>query len=136
MRSVEEWIGTSDDQAIPARVKVRVFDAFGGRCSVCTLQIAGKLRPAYDHATAIINGGQNRETNLQLLCVPCHVIKTKTDVAEKSVTYRIRAKHLGLQPTRQKIASPGFRKAVPQRSASRPIVRRSVSHALQDRETP
>lgn len=96
-RTVEEWIGSSDDQAIPARVKIRVFDAFGGRCAVCTLQIAGKLRPAYDHATALINGGENRETNLQLLCVPCHAVKTKTDVAEKSVTARKRSKHLGIK---------------------------------------
>lgn len=123
-RSTPEWIGESDDQAIPARVKIRVFDAFGGRCSVCTLRIAGKLRPAYDHATAIINGGKNRETNLQLLCVPCHAVKTKTDVAEKSVTARKRAKHLGIRkPSR--LQSAGFRKAAPQRSASRPIERRT-----------
>lgn len=96
-RVVSEWIGASDDQAIPARVKIRVFDAFGGRCAVCTLTIAGKLRPAYDHAAAIINGGQNREKNLQLLCVPCHTVKTKTDVAKKSVTARKRAKHIGVE---------------------------------------
>lgn len=96
-RSTPEWIGESDDQAIPARVKIRVFDAFGGRCAICTLKIAGKFRPAYDHVTALINGGENRETNLQLLCVPCHAGKTKTDVAEKSVLARKRAKHLGLK---------------------------------------
>ena len=100
MRTVEEWIGATDDQAIPARVKIRVFDAFGGRCAVCSLQIAGKLRPAYDHFIALINGGQNRETNLQLLCVPCHAFKTKADVAEKSITARKRAKHLGLKKPR------------------------------------
>ena len=100
MRSTEEWIGANDDQAIPARVKVRIFDAFGGRCAVCSLQIAGKLRPAYDHSTALINGGENRETNLQLLCVPCHAVKTKTDVAEKSTTARKRAKHLGIKKPR------------------------------------
>lgn len=100
MRTVEEWIGANDDQAIPARVKIRVFDAFGERCAVCTLQIAGRLRPAYDHAIALINGGENRETNLQLLCVPCHAVKTKTDVAEKSVTARKRAKHLGVKKSR------------------------------------
>lgn len=100
MRSTGEWIGTNDDQAIPARVKIRVFDAFGGRCAICSLLIAGKLRPAYDHAIALINGGENREANLQLLCVPCHALKTKTDVAEKSVTARIRTKHLGLKKPR------------------------------------
>lgn len=99
-REVAEWIGANDDQAIPARVKIRVFDAFGGRCAVCSLQIAGKLRPAYDHAISLISGGQNRETNLQLLCVPCHALKTKADVAEKSVTARKRAKHIGIKKPR------------------------------------
>jgi 5-methylcytosine-specific restriction enzyme A len=123
-RAVEEWIGASDDQAIPARVKVRVFDAFGGRCAVCTLQIAGKLRPAYDHAIAIINGGENREANLQLLCVPCHALKTKADVAEKSVVYRKRAKHLGIKKP-STFQSRGFEPRAKQHTATRPIMRRS-----------
>jgi 5-methylcytosine-specific restriction protein A len=99
-RTVEEWIATHDDQAIPARVKIRVFDRSGGVCPQCTLPIVGKLRPAYDHIQALINGGQHREANLQLLCVPCHAVKTKADVAEKSVTARIRAKHLGIKKPR------------------------------------
>lgn len=123
MRTVDEWIGATDDSAIPARVKVRVFNKFGGRCAACTGSIVGKLRPAYDHHIAIINGGRNAESNLQLLCVPCHALKTKADVAEKATTYRKRAKHLGVFAPRQKIQSPGFRKAAPQRSASRPIRR-------------
>jgi 5-methylcytosine-specific restriction enzyme A len=96
-RKVEEWIADNDDQAIPARVKVRTFDKHGGKCAVCTLPIVGKLRPAYDHIVALINGGQHRERNLQLLCVPCHEIKTCADVAEKSRVYRKRVKHLGIK---------------------------------------
>jgi 5-methylcytosine-specific restriction endonuclease McrA len=99
-RATPEWIGASDDQAIPARVKVRIFDRCGGQCRNCTLPIRGKLRPAYDHIQALINGGSHRESNLQLLCVPCHAIKTKADVAEKSVTARKRAKHLGIKKPR------------------------------------
>lgn len=97
-RSVIEWIGASDDQAIPPRVKVRVFTAFGGRCAVCDLPIAGKLRPAYDHRIALINGGENRESNLQLLCVPDHQVKTRVDVGDKARVYRKRLKALGLRP--------------------------------------
>lgn len=99
-RELPEWIGASDDQAIPARVKVRVFDRHGGKCCACTLPIQGKLRPAYDHIQALINGGEHRESNLQLLCVPCHAVKTKADVAEKSVTARKRTKHLGIKKPR------------------------------------
>lgn len=99
-RTVDEWIATNDDQAIPARVKVRVFERANGHCAECTLPIVGKLRPAYDHIQALINGGQHREANLQLLCVPCHAIKTKADIAEKSVTARVRAKHIGIKKPR------------------------------------
>jgi len=124
-RELPEWIAEHDNQAIPTRVKVRVFDRAGGRCAACTLAIVGGLRPAYDHIQAFINGGSHRESNLQLLCVPCHALKTKTDVAEKSVIYRKRAKHIGAFAPRQKIQSAGFRKAAPQRTASRPLERRS-----------
>lgn len=100
MREVEEWIGSHDDQAIPPRVKVRVFEKAGGKCATCTLAIVGKLRPAYDHIQALINGGKHTESNLQLLCVPCHKVKTRADVAEKAVLARKRAKHLGVKKNR------------------------------------
>jgi 5-methylcytosine-specific restriction protein A len=31
-REVPEWIGATDDAAIPARVRVRVFERYEGRC--------------------------------------------------------------------------------------------------------
>lgn len=96
-RSTTEWVGSNDDQAIPARVKVRVFEAAGGRCSDCSLSIVGKLRPAYDHIIALCNGGRHAESNLQLLCEPCHGLKTAIDVAEKSTVARKRKKHLGIR---------------------------------------
>lgn len=96
-RTVKEWIGKTDDEAIPVRVKLRVFERYGGRCAgECKLVIRGKLRPAYDHIKALTNGGENREGNLQLLCVPCHKDKTGGDVGEKSLNNRVRAKHLGV----------------------------------------
>jgi 5-methylcytosine-specific restriction protein A len=134
-RAVDEWIATNDDQAIPARVKVRVFDRAGGRCATCTLTIVGRLRPAYDHAIALVNGGSHRESNLQLLCVPCHAVKTRADVAEKSTTYRKRAKHIGVTGPRKKIQSAGFSKSAPQNTASRPIVRRGCAVTATSRST-
>jgi len=97
MRSTDEWIASHDDQAIPPRVKVRVFDRCGGKCAICTRVIAGSLRPAYDHIIALINDGEHREGNLQLLCMPCHALKTKADVAEKSKVARVRKRHIGLK---------------------------------------
>jgi 5-methylcytosine-specific restriction endonuclease McrA len=99
-REIPEWIGAHDDQAIPARVKVRVFWKHDGWCAKCgrTLPV-GKW--ACDHIVALANGGQHRESNLQPLCVsPCHSNKTKADVAQKSKDYRVRAKHAGIKKPR------------------------------------
>lgn len=123
-RAVAEWIGKTDDSAIPPNVRDRVYTSGGEACAICTRPISEKLRPAIDHKIAIVNGGPNRESNLQLLCVPCHAVKTKADVGEKSTVYRKRMKDRGLiSPPRQKIQSRGFAKAAPQRTASRPIER-------------
>ena len=111
-------------------VRDRVYTRGDGKCAHCTRSIDEKLRPAIDHIIAIINGGKNRESNLQLLCVPCHKTKTKADVAEKSTVYRKRMKDRGLIAPRQKIQSAGFRKAEPQRTASRPIERARMSGAM------
>lgn len=100
-RTVKQWKGKTDDAAIPPRVKVRVFEKAGGKCASCGLRIGGKLRPAYDHIQALINGGANAESNLQLLCVsPCHAAKTGADLVVKSKTARVKAKHIGLKKPR------------------------------------
>lgn len=64
---------------------------------MCTLRIVGGVLPAYDHVVALINGGENRESNLELLCIPCHLVKTKADVKEKSVVYHKKAKNIGIK---------------------------------------
>jgi 5-methylcytosine-specific restriction protein A len=79
MRTIAEWIGTSDDQAVPPRVELRIFQKHNGICPICTHQ----LRPGQwdcDHIVALCNGGQHRENNLQPVCrAPCHRNKTKAD---------------------------------------------------------
>lgn len=124
-RSVVEWIGKTDDAPIPPRVKLRVFERYKGRCHISGRLIrAGEAWDA-DHIIALCNGGEHRESNLAPALADKHREKTKADVAEKADTYRIRAKHLGLKPARQKIASRGFQKAAPQHTATRPIERRT-----------
>ncbi len=125
-RTVAEWIGRTDNSAAPPRVKAKLYIEAGGKCRCCTRFIDGrKLKAEADHIVALINGGKNSESNLQLLCNECHAVKTKTDVAEKSKVARVRAKHIGVLAPRQKIQSAGFRKSGPQNSASRPLRRKS-----------
>lgn len=101
-RTVPEWIGANENSRVPRRVMLRIFEKSSGRCSVCSRRIGGSLRPVYDHIIAIINGGENRESNLRLLCYDCHFEKTRADVHEKSMVYRRRLRHFGIKPRRGK----------------------------------
>jgi 5-methylcytosine-specific restriction protein A len=96
-REVPEWIGKTDDSAIPARVKVRVYEKAKGICAKCGLHW---LSGQYDHVISLILGGENREGNLQFLCVPCHKAKTKLDVKLKAKVARVRKRHLGIKKPR------------------------------------
>jgi len=59
---------------------------------------------ACDHIVALINGGENKESNLQALCGQCHRYKTAADVAEKAKVAAVRRKKHGAKYSRQ-----GFR---------------------------
>jgi 5-methylcytosine-specific restriction enzyme A len=100
-RALPEWIGETPGQRAPQRVEVRVFAQHKGRCAICTrLLYIGRW--ALDHRQAIINGGENRETNLQPVCIsPCHSDKTRDDVAIKSKTYKVVSKHIGASRRQQ-----------------------------------
>lgn len=56
-RAVEEWIGRSDDTPVPARVRLRVFEAYGGRCYLSGRKIMAGDKWEIKHKLAIILGG-------------------------------------------------------------------------------
>lgn len=125
-RAVEEWIGRADDSAIPPRVKARIVAAQAGICACgCgnKLGVAGE-RIEFDHAVALINGGDNRESNLRALRAPCHKAKTAADVHLKSIVARKRGKHLGL--TASKAPLPFGRASPWKRRLDGAVVRRDV----------
>jgi 5-methylcytosine-specific restriction enzyme A len=92
-RSTPEWIGANDDTAIPARVKLRIHTKAEGKCATCG---NAPLFVQFDHTIPLILGGENRESNLRILCVPCHKAKTKLDVKLKAKVARVRRRHLGI----------------------------------------
>jgi len=112
-RAIPEWIGATPNTPVPPRVKARVFLAYDG---VCYLS-GRKIRPGEpwecEHIIALINGGQNREGNLAPALAEPHKAKTADDMAIKSKTARIRAKHLGIWPKGPKINSRKFSKRRP-----------------------
>lgn len=95
-RRVKEWIAKHDDQAVPPRVRLRVFDAKSGKCHKCGRKVHAGEPWTCEHLIALINGGQNRESNLDVTCCNCLPEKNAADVAEKSKVADIRKKHLGI----------------------------------------
>ena len=104
-RAVPEWIGKTPNATPPMRVKLRVWDRCIGRCIECSRKLLPGMVQEYDHIVAIINGGENKESNLQLLCEICHLHKTGADVAEKSMIYEKRLKHTGIKKSRGSFAT-------------------------------
>ena len=95
-RATDEWIGKHDDQAIPPRVRARVFLAYAGIC----YRTGQKLRPGHwqlDHIIALANGGEHREKNLAPICTEAHRFKTAEDVRIKAKIARQQARHIGIK---------------------------------------
>lgn len=106
-RSVQKWIGASDDRVPPSSVQVRIFERFRGRCPGCgRLLVPGRW--VLDHVVPLADGGANAEDNLQPLCTdPCHKIKTGQEATERAPIRRKRAKAIGAKRRRKTI--PGRR---------------------------
>lgn len=100
MRSLDEWIGKTDDAKVPPRVRLRVLERHGRICHISKREIMPGEKWELDHIEALANGGEHRERNLAPALVAPHREKTRADVAEKSKTYRTRAKHLGIKTSR------------------------------------
>lgn len=112
-RAVETWVGKTDDTPIPPRVRLRVFERFGGRCALTGVKIMPGDKWDVDHRVPLIMGGRNAEDNLQPVLKDAHKAKTRADVGAKAKADRVRKKHLGLwpPPTRKLQGRPFPRRA-------------------------
>lgn len=123
-RAVAEWIGKTDDSKVPPHVRARIFKKEGGRCHLSGRVIRAGEPWDLDHIIALVNGGENRESNLAPALKDKHREKTAADVAEKAEVARKFAMNYGIrEPSRLK--GQGFRKAPKPHSASRPLRRKS-----------
>lgn len=114
MRSVPIWVGNTEDAKVPTRVRVRIFEAHGGRCWISGRKIMPGDLWDLDHKVALCNGGSHSEDNLAPALRDKHRAKTAEDVAEKAKTARVRKRHLGIKaPSRFACSrSSGFRKKI------------------------
>lgn len=105
-RSIPEWIGKTDDTPVPDRVKLRVFEKYGGRCYLSGEKIWLGHKWEIEHVIALSAGGQNREGNLAPVLKEHHQEKTRSDMKFKAKSYRIRKRNAGI---RKKSRFPGSR---------------------------
>lgn len=106
-RSVKEWIGPTDDARAPNRVRDRIRDAHPN-CYICSRPFVEGDKVALDHVIALINGGENRESNLRPVHVKCHAVKTAGDVAEKAKVAAKRKKSRGIVKDGPKMEGKDF----------------------------
>jgi 5-methylcytosine-specific restriction protein A len=97
MRSVPEWVAKHDDERVPDRVRLRIFDRCEGRCHISGRKIQTGEAWELDHIKALANGGEHRESNLAPALVKEHRKKTAIDRRLKAKTDRMRKKHLGMK---------------------------------------
>lgn len=101
-RSVEEWIGKTPDERPPDRVRMRVLLRYNRRCYWTGVLIRPGDEWDCDHIIAIINGGQNRESNLAPIWRgKAHKEKTKQDREEADRVKSLQRGHYGLRPKSQ-----------------------------------
>lgn len=109
-RATPEWIAKHPDQAIPPRVKLRIFERHNGICHIS----GRRIRPGdcydFDHIVALCNGGEHRESNLAPALKDKHREKTKEDVAIKATAARKRKKLLGIDKPKGRPV-PGSRRS-------------------------
>lgn len=61
-----------------------------GRCAVCSVLTEyddPRTNPRgfhLDHIKALVNGGKDEESQTQVLCLPCHDIKTAIDLGHRT----------------------------------------------------
>lgn len=125
MRSVPEWIGKTDNEEVPQRVRTRVFDRYQGRCYLTGTKLGPKDWDL-DHIVALINGGKHRESNLAPAYKPAHKAKTKKDLKEKARVASLHAKHVGADQPKSTFPQRPKKEKPPKRFDKTPLPPRGM----------
>lgn len=99
-RTVDEWVGKSDNSKIPASVKQRIVEAQDNRCALTAVEFKPGARIEFDHKTPLWLHGEHRERNLQAVLAEPHARKTKAEAPIRAKINRMKQKHLGLRPAK------------------------------------
>lgn len=96
VRTISEWIAKHDDQTIPPRVRLRVFEKYNGICQLSQTKIYPGTPWEADHKIELWDGGEHRESNLQPVLKAPHKRKSALGKTTKAKSDRLRAAHIGI----------------------------------------
>jgi 5-methylcytosine-specific restriction protein A len=91
---LKEWVGKSAEAMPGQTVLLRLYAKQNGICACGCGQVMNLNRDKVDcdHIVALIDGGENRENNLQLLLHACHKAKTSAEASARSEERRHKSK--------------------------------------------
>ncbi|MFC3705655.1 HNH endonuclease [Devosia honganensis] len=125
-RSRPEWVGKTDDAMPGIHVLLRLYANQNGICACpdqCGLVMnLDRDEIDCDHKIPLRDGGENRESNLQLMFRAHHRTKTADENVARGKERQHKAKAFtAIRQRKAAIRSAGFPKSAPQRSATRKI---------------
>jgi 5-methylcytosine-specific restriction enzyme A len=96
-RAIPEWIGKTPDSKAPEHVRLRVFRDWGGSCYITKRKIREGESWHLEHVIAIIDGGENRESNLRPVLIAPHQEKTAREAAKRAKADASAKRSLGIR---------------------------------------
>jgi 5-methylcytosine-specific restriction endonuclease McrA len=79
----------------PQTVFDRLWDRQEGKDAITGLPFTASDQVVRDHIVPLIDGGENRESNLQLIALKTHKLKTAREAMERAKVRSVRGKHRG-----------------------------------------
>lgn len=95
-RAIPEWVGKTPDTKVPDRVRLRIFQRYEGRCYLSGREIRPGDAWELEHRTALILGGEHRESNLAPVLAEFHKAKTAAEMKVKAKTDALAKRHVGI----------------------------------------
>jgi 5-methylcytosine-specific restriction protein A len=127
-----EDLGTTKRKPLTKTQRLKLFESWAGCCCICERKIAAGEPWIDEHIRPLVLGGSNYLDNRGPAHAACADAKTHGpdgDIARGAKAKRQKMAALGIKdPRRKRLQGAGFAKAPPQRTASRPLVRRGERH--------
>jgi 5-methylcytosine-specific restriction enzyme A len=119
---LKDWVGKTPEAMPGQTVLLRLYAKQNGLCACGCGRVMNLNRDAVDcdHKVALIDGGENVESNLQLMLQEHHRLKTATEATARSEERRHKAKAFTAL-RKPRFASRGFPTFPKQHTATRPL---------------